>query len=141
MTTNALLHEARELLYGAAEPSATQEKADTGMCAQWDVDALALVAKIDAAPAEASSATKMDRQTVMHLWYQSGNDIHAFASALLAAAPAPSAPSDAQDAARYRWLRENNIVANVRFHFANGESPYVYAEELDMAIDHNMNKP
>jgi hypothetical protein len=43
-----LLREARELLHGAAEPGATQEKADIGMCAQWDVEALALVAKIDA---------------------------------------------------------------------------------------------
>ena len=40
-----------------------------------------------------------------------------------------------QDAARYRWLRENNIVANVRFNFGSGESHYLYAECLDEAID------
>lgn len=45
---------------------------------------------------------------------------------------------DIVDAHRYRWLRVNNIVTNVRFHFASGESPYVYAEELDQAIDANM---
>lgn len=46
---DAALAEARELLVGAAEPGATQEKADIGMCAQWDVDALSLVEKIDVA--------------------------------------------------------------------------------------------
>lgn len=40
-----------------------------------------------------------------------------------------------EDAERYRWLRANNIIANVRFHFTNGESPYLYVEELDAAID------
>lgn len=45
---------------------------------------------------------------------------------------------DVLDAHRYRWLRSNNIVVNVRFHFASGESPYLYAEALDEAIDHNM---
>ena len=39
-----------------------------------------------------------------------------------------------KDAARYRWLRENNIVAHVKFEFADGCS-YVYAEDLDAAID------
>lgn len=48
------------------------------------------------------------------------------------------AMQDILDAHRYRWLRMNNIVTNVRFHFASGESPYLYAEELDKAIDHNM---
>lgn len=40
-----------------------------------------------------------------------------------------------KDAARYRWLRVNNIIANIKFHYANGESPYVYAEVLDESID------
>ena len=42
-----LLRECRQALHEAAEPAATQAKADIGMVAQWDVDALALIAKID----------------------------------------------------------------------------------------------
>ena len=38
-TLEAQLAEARALIEQAVEPEATQEKADCGLCAQWDMDA------------------------------------------------------------------------------------------------------
>ena len=61
----------------------------------------------------------------------------ACAAPAASAPPMQVAPSEALDAQRYRWLRANNIVANVRLHFASGDSPYLYAEALDEAIDSN----
>lgn len=46
-----ILRKAISLLKDGAEPSATQDKADIGMCAQWDVDALELIAKAEASHA------------------------------------------------------------------------------------------
>lgn len=59
------LQEIREMLHGAAEPDATQAKADDGMVAQWDVDALAMIQHIDtlsSAPSPADAAVSYWRK-------------------------------------------------------------------------------
>lgn len=40
-----------------------------------------------------------------------------------------------KDAERYRWLRENHILAHVQVTQRDGTEPYVYAEELDRSVD------
>jgi hypothetical protein len=49
---------ALELLQSAVEPDATQTKADTGMCAQWDVDALKCIAALSSAISQADAGDK-----------------------------------------------------------------------------------
>ena len=45
----------------------------------------------------------------------------------------------------YRWLRQNNIIANVRINMSEVDRPYMYAEALDEVIsnfiDHNVGYP
>lgn len=40
-----------------------------------------------------------------------------------------------KDAARYRWLRDNDGSESVAIENASGEVRYVFGEELDAAID------
>jgi hypothetical protein len=71
--------------------------------------------------------------------YESVWSIGAIYREMIAHAPIPptgdAAGKDSVDAARYRWLRSHNIQANVKAHYADGDSSYVYAEALDEFID------
>ena len=40
-----------------------------------------------------------------------------------------------KDAARYRWLRKNNIYAHVQVTQKDGSELYVYDSELDRSVD------
>ena len=43
--------------------------------------------------------------------------------------------SMSKDAARYRWLRKNNIYAHVQVTQKDGSELYVYDSELDRSVD------